>query len=1361
MRNKFRGVLCAALCLLLVSGHGPVAAAKGGKKTAAEPVEIHISTAADLTALAANCSLDTWSDNVRAVLDNDISLAGSDFSPIPIFNGSFDGAGHTIYDLNLTAAQSPCGLFLETGEKADIRDLTVNGTVSPGDDDMVGGVVGRNRGTLTGCAFQGRVTGKSQVGGIVGKNESSGLVTGCVSAGSVQGISRIGGVAGLNEGTLLACENKSYVNTEVVDPSLRLDQIDTSSLLNLYRSITTDTADITTDIGGVAGGNEGFVEHCRNAGTVGYLHIGYNVGGVAGRSSGSVSGCTNAAEVYGRKNVGGVAGRAEPMVEVSQAQNLIAGLSYRMSALNGSIDDAIRDAGEDAGDMVSRLSGLSGYLAPVHQAIAGLDIENPDSFAAVRTSIAAAVSGLSGQLGSISRDVDTDNKELVKDMERISDNLNALSGTAMQTVYALSGTQKNEPILADESVSMADSLILGKIADSVNEGEIHGDSNAGGITGTLTIEQDTDLDDITGGKDNNLIQNRYSFRAAITGCVNRGEVTAKRECAGGICGRLDLGLISNCAAYGSVSLEDGDYAGGICGLGYAAVQNSCAKCTLTGNRYVGGILGNGYDAANSQEHPSSVTGCYTLVNILEKPQFSGAVSGGGAGEYKNNYFVPAGFAGLDKLSIHGLAEPMEFSEFARVKGLPEECRRFTLTFIVDGEPVKTLPFEYGASFDRTVFPTVEKKDGAYPVWDRADLQDLRFDTVVTAEYRTDKTVLGSDLTREDGRSVVLAEGQFQEGDALMAQFLPVKESDILPFRMSWKETLKEQLRSLLSEGRADYSICTAVEEKLHVSFPEDGQSEHTLRLLAPDGSVKNHRIYRWTENGWERLPVESFGSYLTFTLPGTETTLSLVGTIESWWIGVLAAGAVVVLAVLIAALAALHKRHRAKAKNKAPGEPRRFRRWVKTHKKASGIIALFLAAAVVAAAILLGSGRVGTSLAVTRLLRSFAVEETDIRTDIVITTDGQKTPISTTVHRVYNDGKMISCVDRFGIPLYIADGKVYLENGRAFRITGSHLDQSSLMNLVREAFSRGEIKKTADPEGTVYNIELRDKSAARLLEMFLGSESQGSVQAEGITACLTAAGGKLTALSFTGSGVTEGGTAFSLTADLTSEPMTSRPAIPHAVLAAMADESDATELLTEDLLSLFSAWMKYDDASSADAMLTMRAEGGMLNLRTDCDYFRQRIGEREIHCVSSPLFSVYFTEKAACDQNGQTLLREENNLLDAAKLIGAARELFQKGRCSCEHMGSARVYTIALSDTDARELAETLLPVLKDAGITYGETFVRITVEKGELSSIQFRSEGTVKIVKREVDTAAEVTARFIGSRDHTVPMVVRGALLG
>ena len=63
--------------------------------------------------------------------------------------------------------------------------------------------------------------------------------------------------------------------------------------------------------------------------------------------------------------------------------------------------------------------------------------------------------------------------------------------------------------------------------------------------------------------------------------------------------------------------------------------------------------------------------------------------------------------------------------------------------------LKEVPFRYGESFDRSVFPEVPRRGGAYAVWDVSELKDLRFDTTVTAEYRMDQT--GSSSTGTPSR----------------------------------------------------------------------------------------------------------------------------------------------------------------------------------------------------------------------------------------------------------------------------------------------------------------------------------------------------------------------------------------------------------------------------------------------------------------------------------------------------------------------------------------------------------------------------------------------------------------------------------
>ena len=86
----------------------------------------------------------------------------------------------------------------------------VSGSVSG--SDWVGGIVGRNAGTVKGCCFAGSSssvtahTSIAWVGGVVGCNYY-GTITGCCFAGdSVSGSSAVGGVVGANSnGSITAC----------------------------------------------------------------------------------------------------------------------------------------------------------------------------------------------------------------------------------------------------------------------------------------------------------------------------------------------------------------------------------------------------------------------------------------------------------------------------------------------------------------------------------------------------------------------------------------------------------------------------------------------------------------------------------------------------------------------------------------------------------------------------------------------------------------------------------------------------------------------------------------------------------------------------------------------------------------------------------------------------------------------------------------------------------------------------------------------------------------------------------------------------------------------------------------------------
>ncbi|MBO4916208.1 MAG: hypothetical protein J5449_13510, partial [Oscillospiraceae bacterium] len=209
MKNKIvsRAMSLALVCMLLVQLAAPVAAAEEGDT-------VYLNNANALRTLADKCAYDAWSEGKTVVLQCDIALGGMDFLPIASFGGVFEGNGHTISGLNVDANVSPAGLFGTVAESGVIRDLTVEGSVSPGGSaDIVGGVAGRNFGTLTGCALVGTVNGERRTGGIVGVNEASGAIRRCTVTGGVFGKNMTGGIAGENHGAVSLCVSRAYVNT--------------------------------------------------------------------------------------------------------------------------------------------------------------------------------------------------------------------------------------------------------------------------------------------------------------------------------------------------------------------------------------------------------------------------------------------------------------------------------------------------------------------------------------------------------------------------------------------------------------------------------------------------------------------------------------------------------------------------------------------------------------------------------------------------------------------------------------------------------------------------------------------------------------------------------------------------------------------------------------------------------------------------------------------------------------------------------------------------------------------------------------------------------------------------------------------
>ena len=220
-----------------------------------------IESAEQLKALSEYVNGGNSCNGVFFKLMNDIDLNGSEGNQwVPIGNsknpfcGTLDGGGYTVSGLyidNSDGKYKVLGLFGQIGNTGTVKNLGISGDIKNEASHEVGGITGKNYGTIAGCHSACTVSSDSSVGGIVGENR--GTVSDCYNVGAVSGGSYAGGIVGKIAGrnTVTGCYNTGAVSGN--------------------------------NAGGIAGQNEySSIENC------------YNVGKVTGSSStGGIVGMNN------------------------------------------------------------------------------------------------------------------------------------------------------------------------------------------------------------------------------------------------------------------------------------------------------------------------------------------------------------------------------------------------------------------------------------------------------------------------------------------------------------------------------------------------------------------------------------------------------------------------------------------------------------------------------------------------------------------------------------------------------------------------------------------------------------------------------------------------------------------------------------------------------------------------------------------------------------------------------------------------------------------------------------------------------------------------------------------------------------
>ena len=518
---------------------------------------ITIASAEDLVLLADSGKTENFSTGKTFVMTEDIDLSEYENLFIPIMDGTFDGGGHTITGIRLQEEMSDYGFFRYVGPNGTVANLTVEATVTSGEDqENIGIIAGDNKGTIRGCTSRGTLNGQTNVGGIAGKNETTGTISRCGNEAEVDGKQATGGITGYNEGTVSDCINSGKVNTnqKVVKSTTNGEGSINISIPNAVTGMTAD--DRANDTGGIAGYSEGSITYCKNEATIGYERLGSATGGVVGRQKGSLAYSDNSGVVYGHKDVGGIVGVFVPYETGSYDRDYEQELKDELDNLS-SLMDQLSDVGDGMGNHLSdNVDVLREQLKSLKNSVRIYFDDYSDMASDGKDSIDKNVGEMKDSINRMTNRINI--QQITDAMTQISEDLNKMQKIMDQL----------NPLLNEELGDMKDKLdsyqqqieqlknTLEDLKDGIDKLPEDGSGGSGDGSGT----DDADKIDTTGVSGTDI----GSGNNTAGGNTGKNDASAGDNAAGGNTGKNDASAGDNAADEntGKNGAESSDTTGG-------------------------------------------------------------------------------------------------------------------------------------------------------------------------------------------------------------------------------------------------------------------------------------------------------------------------------------------------------------------------------------------------------------------------------------------------------------------------------------------------------------------------------------------------------------------------------------------------------------------------------------------------------------------------------------------------------------------------------------------------------------------------------------------------------------------------------
>lgn len=870
------------------------------------------------------------------------------------------------------------------------------------------------------------------------------------------------------------------------------------------------------------------------------------------------------------------------------------------------------------------------------------------------------VSGLTGQIHD--------------DVKDIQNQLKLISNTGKDILSESEGEVITE--ISKEDIAEA---TYGKIEKSTNYALIEGDLNVGGITGIMSVEYETNPEEELSSEISWREQKSFELKTVLFECTNKGEITANKDAAGGICGWMDVGIISSCYSYGPVTSVSGGYVGGIAGITRSTITDCIANNRLSGKCYVGGIAGSGFE---SSEGNSKINNNYSMVEIIDCQQFEGAIAGKDLGEFEFNYFVSDKLAGINRVDYLGKAEKITYAELLERKNLVNELQTFTLSFVADDLVIGTRNFNYGDNFKKEQFPEVPQKDGYSGSWDVTELKNLCVDTVVNAVYTPCITALRTEVERKNGRPVFILEGEFDEDDSFSA-------------------VLQSQ-----EEIGQRYRHFGEIRECWKLSFDSDGKKRHSVRYL---GEKENLKLYIKEGNEWIKAETTEFGSYDAFTISGTEAEVMVVEGIMGWLVwGTIAIGIVSVIALMVF----VQKKTKIFSKITT--------RLGMLMKKKTTLLTLIACAVLTIIGIILYFAKqpqVQIATEIASLSSDFLVDK-DKSMKVQMTADvGQNhIELDAKAAMVKLHEKNILVIEENEHAIYLCGENLFLENGKGFCLEENKSGKNSLLEQIVELYKATDIVKAAEGEEVIYSITAEGEKTKELLEVFITS-MEGQLSSEGkVQIDMIAADGNLEAVKVYGEGKLKDAmeTPIKVSAVITDvkEINDVEQWLPEEVKNAILNgESSSYQVIGEEMYRLLLAWAEFLGEEQT-GLVALDVSCGPLVLETEYDW-ANILGGR------------------AKAENG-VYLKEIPDLV---------YEICMNGDFTYETVDRKYTFYISLDEKDMQKLSQMIAPQIVNQAVSLTDGTMEIVVDNNKIVGFEIEIMGDVTVLLSRLE--ASIGAKF------------------